>query len=496
MAITNTGIAFQWGEGVLVPTMRVSNVGPSIDGAVGNGVIVVKARLADAFSRQIARCWENIFAEPGPLGQALLKLLSDPFLLSFADVEIITDNRVFKAHSYILEKRHVRIPRDKVLHLESYSQASILALLRLVYSGTLPASITVDEAKELLVMARHTYFADMPSMVFAVLKNTLSAKVDSERRVAVKDDGVCPICLEEWLDTEVRVLHCRHVFHKTCVNEWLERRSQCPMCKEYVLPDGFSEPTMQSALNAIGIMESSLGNDIHRCLGDSGDVVVTLTNGDYPIISISAHRAILAARSLYFRQMIEGSPDAKELVVHRISQRFLNCIIKFMYLGVEAVTGSLSEWTRELLGLAEAYGMPDLKLVCEQRLIEGIDREQDIGSLLKLSSQVCTPRLRMGCLSILQKRVKSLNDSIEAIKENLHGERLSMGACVFRKSKETQKEMLRDLEDIQNCLCCDLLQVSDAEALHLIRIIDSHRLSKLLNGIQEVPRRFSLSLSR
>jgi len=495
MAITNTGIALQWGEGVVIPIVRVSNVGPSVDGAVGNGVIVVKARLADAFSRQIERCWESIFAEPGPLGRALLTMLSDPLLLSYADVNIVADKKIFRAHSYILEKRHVKVPRDKVLYLDNFSNKSVSALLRLIYSGTLPAEITICEARELLMLAQQTYFGDMRYTAFAILKNALSSEVRLERQIAVDSDGVCPICLEDMSDGEVRILQCRHGFHKMCVDEWLERRTQCPMCKEYVLPDGFTEPSGHSPLDTFGILESSLGNDIHRCLGDNGDVVVTLANGDYSTVSIGAHRAILASRSSYFRRVIEKAPDAKELVVHRISQRFLNCIIRFMYLGVDAVTCNLGEWTRELLALAYTYGMPDLQFVCEQKLIEGIDREQDIGALLKLSSQVHARRLRMGCLSVLQKRVKTLHDSIEAIK-SLHGERLSLGACIFRKNKETQKEMLRDLEAVQNCLTCDLLQVSDAEALHIIRVIDSHRLSRLLSGVQETPRRFSLSLSR
>jgi hypothetical protein len=45
----------------------------------------------------------------------------------------------------------------------------------------------------------------------------------------------CMICLGEFqIADEVRRLPCRHIFHASCVNEWLRRCTDCPICKANV----------------------------------------------------------------------------------------------------------------------------------------------------------------------------------------------------------------------------------------------------------------------
>ena len=41
---------------------------------------------------------------------------------------------------------------------------------------------------------------------------------------------VCTICLE-LVSTNERRLQCNHVFHENCINRWLSRRSDCPVCR-------------------------------------------------------------------------------------------------------------------------------------------------------------------------------------------------------------------------------------------------------------------------
>eukprot|EP00123_Amoebidium_parasiticum_P004258 comp15546_c0_seq1/m.12605 comp15546_c0_seq1/g.12605 ORF comp15546_c0_seq1/g.12605 comp15546_c0_seq1/m.12605 type:complete len:173 (-) comp15546_c0_seq1:732-1250(-) len=42
----------------------------------------------------------------------------------------------------------------------------------------------------------------------------------------------CPICMEDYkVGDQVRCLPCRHVFHFTCVDDWLERSFTCPLCQ-------------------------------------------------------------------------------------------------------------------------------------------------------------------------------------------------------------------------------------------------------------------------
>jgi Ring finger domain len=50
-------------------------------------------------------------------------------------------------------------------------------------------------------------------------------------------DGMqCLICLEDYnAEEDLRLLTCRHVFHRECVDRWLETgRNNCPACRSQV----------------------------------------------------------------------------------------------------------------------------------------------------------------------------------------------------------------------------------------------------------------------
>uniref|UniRef100_A0A0B8RVK5 E3 ubiquitin-protein ligase RNF130 n=1 Tax=Philothamnus irregularis TaxID=1899461 RepID=A0A0B8RVK5_9SAUR len=46
----------------------------------------------------------------------------------------------------------------------------------------------------------------------------------------------CAVCIESYKQNDVvRILPCKHVFHKTCVDPWLSEHCTCPMCKLNIL---------------------------------------------------------------------------------------------------------------------------------------------------------------------------------------------------------------------------------------------------------------------
>lgn len=46
----------------------------------------------------------------------------------------------------------------------------------------------------------------------------------------------CAVCLEIYKPKDIaRVLHCRHLFHQTCVDPWLSKHQTCPVCKWNIL---------------------------------------------------------------------------------------------------------------------------------------------------------------------------------------------------------------------------------------------------------------------
>ncbi|KAK3611414.1 hypothetical protein CHS0354_034860 [Potamilus streckersoni] len=50
------------------------------------------------------------------------------------------------------------------------------------------------------------------------------------------DADQCAVCIEPYKTNDVtRILPCKHVFHKSCVDPWLLEKRSCPMCKMDIL---------------------------------------------------------------------------------------------------------------------------------------------------------------------------------------------------------------------------------------------------------------------
>lgn len=51
-------------------------------------------------------------------------------------------------------------------------------------------------------------------------------------KVSDKDENMCVICLEGYGEnSDVRILKCKHFFHVFCLDEWLKKKKECPVCR-------------------------------------------------------------------------------------------------------------------------------------------------------------------------------------------------------------------------------------------------------------------------
>ena len=49
-------------------------------------------------------------------------------------------------------------------------------------------------------------------------------------------DTECPICLKKFVqDDELTLLPCDHEFHTQCVQTWLNKSSNCPLCRSVII---------------------------------------------------------------------------------------------------------------------------------------------------------------------------------------------------------------------------------------------------------------------
>lgn len=67
-----------------------------------------------------------------------------------------------------------------------------------------------------------------------MLKNAAKLKINFTELQAGNE---CPICFEEFKNSDdIVCLPCNrnHVFHESCIGEWVKRNSSCPLCKTVV----------------------------------------------------------------------------------------------------------------------------------------------------------------------------------------------------------------------------------------------------------------------
>ncbi|CAI9782537.1 unnamed protein product [Fraxinus pennsylvanica] len=70
----------------------------------------------------------------------------------------------------------------------------------------------------------------------------------------------CAVCLSKFEDIEIlRLLpKCKHAFHIDCVDQWLEKHSTCPLCRQKVSADDLSELTYSNSLRFLWNNQSEI----------------------------------------------------------------------------------------------------------------------------------------------------------------------------------------------------------------------------------------------
>lgn len=72
-----------------------------------------------------------------------------------------------------------------------------------------------------------------------VTRNTV-VKTYDEASSLKKENPMCSICLTD-VTLDKKVLSCDHVYHKKCIDKWLDRKSTCPVCRKEV---GTEDPVL------------------------------------------------------------------------------------------------------------------------------------------------------------------------------------------------------------------------------------------------------------
>ncbi|XP_007428619.2 RING finger protein 150 [Python bivittatus] len=111
----------------------------------------------------------------------------------------------------------------------------------------------------------------------------------------------CAVCIEGYKPNDVvRILPCRHLFHKSCVDPWLLDHRTCPMCKMNILKALGIPPNADCVDDIPPDFEASIGGPPTNQITGASDITVNESSiaMDPPIRTVGVLQVIQDANPL------------------------------------------------------------------------------------------------------------------------------------------------------------------------------------------------------
>ncbi|XP_064481431.1 RING finger protein 150-like [Ornithodoros turicata] len=121
----------------------------------------------------------------------------------------------------------------------------------------------------------------------------------------------CAVCIEPFrLGEVVRLLPCKHIFHKSCVDPWLLEQRSCPMCKMDILKHYGLVYTgsQESVLNMEDVLHHQ-HRPIHHPLHGDAEVEIIHVPLHHPFATSPSRHPVALSREDFQRQVVLLDPD-------------------------------------------------------------------------------------------------------------------------------------------------------------------------------------------
>lgn len=118
----------------------------------------------------------------------------------------------------------------------------------------------------------------------------------------------CAVCIEGYKPNDVvRILPCRHLFHKSCVDPWLLDHRTCPMCKMNILKALGIPPNADCMDDLPTDFEGSLGGPPTNQITGASDTTVNES-------SVTLDPAVRTVGALQVVQDTDPAPQEGEII--------------------------------------------------------------------------------------------------------------------------------------------------------------------------------------
>ena len=92
-----------------------------------------------------------------------------------------------------------------------------------------------EQQENLHEIASNIHFENCKEIKNLLGKSVRMKKTDTK----MNEYDNCNVCFEEYKENDyIRVLpHCKHHFHKRCIDKWLKKKAQCAVCRNNVFEE-------------------------------------------------------------------------------------------------------------------------------------------------------------------------------------------------------------------------------------------------------------------
>lgn len=63
----------------------------------------------------------------------------------------------------------------------------------------------------------------------------------------------CLICYEPCVFPSIKQLECHHIFHIKCIDKWLQKNPNCPLCRKHILVVPLRSIVTETSSNSVDI---------------------------------------------------------------------------------------------------------------------------------------------------------------------------------------------------------------------------------------------------
>jgi len=137
----------------------------------------------------------------------------------------------------------------------------------------------------------------------------LEMKSNTIDKSAFEEDFTCTICQE--LILTATTLECSHSFCKYCISNWLDRKRQCPVCREQIVKSPIRSLTLDNAIAKVVTLlpEQERVNWEDRVLAQ-----IKQTEEDSILVKLQELISLAKSRNLKFLSIFDNwTPEEKKI---------------------------------------------------------------------------------------------------------------------------------------------------------------------------------------